>query len=95
MIRRFSAYAPPVIYGAWQEVAAHIGSVTYTITVAPVGDTLLMGEVMYFKGTGAGTQTVESIVQTATITTSDSVATVKVIFKGVPTGTAVDGTITP
>lgn len=91
----YQAYAPPMIWGPWVTVASHLGSVTYKITSEPVGDTVLECKIRYFKGPGGGTQVEERWVKDVTITTSDSVANVEVSFKGVPTGSKVEGTVSP
>jgi len=93
--RSFSAYAAPSIWGPWVTVASHIGSVTFTIETTPLGDTLLMSRVRYWKGAGGGSQVTEEFRDSTTITTSNSVANVEVSCKGVPTGSAVDGSVEP
>ena len=93
--RDFTGDAPPMIWGPDVTVASHIGSVTFTITYEAVGDTLVLGRVTYYKGAGAGSKVIEEFRDETTITTSDSVANVLCDFKGVPTGSAVTGTVTP
>jgi hypothetical protein len=93
--RNFTAYAPPMIWGPDTTVASHIGTVTFTITYEAVGDTLVMGRVTYYKGPDAGQLVTEEFRDETTITTSNSVANVVCNFKGIPTGSAVNGTVTP
>lgn len=93
--RTFAAYAAPMIWGPDTNVGSHIGSITFTITYEAVGDTLVMGRVTYYKGAGAGQLVTEEFRDETTITTSNSVANVICSFKGIPTGSAVNGTITP
>lgn len=84
-----------MLWGDWQEIASHIGSVTYDISYSPVGSTLVTAEVRYFSGEGGGTQVIEPFVDQVTITTANCVANVEVHFKGTPTGSAVTGSINP
>ena len=84
-----------MIWGPDTNVASHIGSVTFTITYDAVGDTLVMGRVTYYKGADAGQLVTEEFRDETTITTSNSVANVVCCFKGIPTGSAVNGTVTP
>jgi hypothetical protein len=93
--RTFAAYAAPMIWGPDANVGSHLGSVTFTITYEAVGDTLVMGRVTYYKGEGAGQLVTEEFRDETTITTSNSVANVICNFRGIPTGSAVNGTITP
>jgi len=90
----FTAYAAPMTWGPDVTVASHIGSFTYTITYEAVGDTLVMGRVSYYKGTGGGQKVYEEFKDSTTITTANAVANVVCDFKGVPTGSAVTGSVT-
>jgi len=94
-LRTFAAYAAPMIWGPDVVVASHIGSATFTISYEAVGDTLVMGRVTYYKGDDAGQKVTEEFRDETTITTSNSVANVVCDFKGIPTGSAVNGTVTP
>jgi hypothetical protein len=94
-MRIFESYAPPVVWGPWQVVASHAGSVNYEISVEPIGDTVIYGQVQYWKGNGGGNQVVEDFRESTNVSTSNSYANVEVRFKGIPTGTAVRGTIAP
>lgn len=93
--RSFVGYAPPLVWGPGVTVASHIGSVTYTIEYSAVGDTVVMGRVTYWKGSGGGRKVTEEFRDSTTITTSNSVATVDCEFKGLPTGSTVNGTCNP
>lgn len=93
--RNFIGYAGPLLWGPSVTVATHIGSVTYTIEYNAVGDTVVMGRVTYWKGSGAGRKVTEEFRDSTTITTSNSVATVECEFKGVPLGSTVEGTCNP
>jgi hypothetical protein len=88
---QFNAYAPPMVWGAWVRIDSHIGPSTYNISYEALGDTLVMGRVRYFKGSDGGTQVIEEFRDSTTITTSNSAANVEVSFKGVPTGSPVQG----
>lgn len=92
--RSFTAYAPPLVWGPGMTVASHIGAVTYRITYEAIGDTLVMGRVHYYKS-GSQDKVTEEFSSSTTITTSNSVGNVVVDFKGIPTGSAVNGTISP
>jgi hypothetical protein len=83
------------MWGAWQTIASHSSSVTYEISYEPVGDTVVVAQVQYWKGSGGGSQVVEDFSKETSITTSESIANVNVRFKGVVTGSAVDGEINP
>ena len=93
--RAFNGYAPPNFWGSWVTVASHIGSVSYRISYSAVGSTLVVAQVEYWKGSGGGSKVVEDFRDTTSITTSNSVANVRVRFKGVPLGSAVRGSISP
>ena len=93
MPRQYAAFAGPSIWGNWQEVADPLGVVTYNIAAQPVGDTVLRCRVRYFKTENQ--QTTEEWRDQTTITTGNAVAKVEVSFMGIPTGSAVDGTIDP
>ncbi|TBA03105.1 hypothetical protein [Rhizobium ruizarguesonis] len=94
-LRKLVGYAPPMVWGPEVTVASHIGSVTFNISYEAVGDTLVIGRVIYFKGEDSGKQVTEEFKDDTTITTSDSVANVRCQFKGIPTGSAVDITCDP
>lgn len=93
--RNFVAYAAPMTWGPDVTVASHLGSVTYKITYEAVGETLVIGRVIYYKGPGGGEKVTEEFRNETTITTSNSAANVVCDFKGVPTGSAVNGTVNP
>jgi hypothetical protein len=93
MSRDFHAYAGPSIWGDWVSVADHLGVVTYNITAEAVGNTVLRSRVRYFSAPDH--QVVDEFGDSVTITTGNVVASVEVSFKGVPLGSAVDGTIEP
>lgn len=92
-VETFNAYAPPMIYGPAVRVASHIGSVTYTITYSAIGNTLVEGQVTYYEGSGGGKKVTKTFYDSVTITTSNSVANVECAFKGIPLGSAVEGTV--
>lgn len=86
---QFDAYAPPLVYGPYEVIAEHIGSIHYSGSASPVGDTNLHGEVRYY---GEG-WVEEGFIGEFAFTTGNAVATVKTHFKGNPFGTAVNGQI--
>lgn len=93
--RAFNGYAPPNFWGAWQTIASHIGSVSYSISYTAIGDTLVMGQVRYYNAANGGQQVIEEFRDSTSITTSNSVANVEVRFRGTPLGSAVRGIINP
>lgn len=94
-VPQFHAYAPPDIWGMWTTISSHVGSVSYEISYSAVGNTLVVAQVRYWQGPGNGTQTVEDFRDDINVDTADCVGNVEVRFKGVPTGSAVDGSISP
>lgn len=93
--RAFVGYAAPNVWGPSVTVATHLGVVTYTIEYEAVGDTLVLGQVTYWKGPGAGRKVTEQFRDSTTITTANAVATVDCEFKGIPLGSTVNGTCVP
>ncbi len=88
----------PLVWGAWVSIASHAGSVTYTISYRPLGDTLVLAQVRYYAPYGdepGGRQVVKDFTETIRITTSNSYANIEVRFKGIVLGSAVEGTISP
>jgi hypothetical protein len=92
---QFNSYAPPLLWGPWEGIASHIGSVAYEISYKAVGSTLVTAEVRYFKGQGVGIQVIEGFTDETNVTTADCVANIEVRFTGTPTGSAVEGLIIP
>lgn len=90
--RLFAAYAGPLTWGPWVEVAAHGGVVTYKIDYSAVGSTLVHGAVNYYSSNGWRTDVFRNSI---TITTGNAWAVVKVCFHGNPFGSAVNGSINP
>jgi hypothetical protein len=92
----FNAYAPPGVYGAWYKIKSHMGVSIFTITAKPIGKTMLKGRVRYWKHSkGKDRQVVEEFIDDIEITTANVVGVIEVSFKGIPTGTAVSGSIRP
>ena len=85
----FSAYAGPLVFGPWVNVASHMGTATFSISAEPIGSTVLVGEVRYFATDGS--QRTESFTKSVSVRTGNSIANVEVRFKGVPLGSAVRG----
>lgn len=74
-------------------MADHLGEVTYRIDAVPVGDTVLRCRVRYYKA--VRNQVTEEWRDDVTIRTANVVASVEVSFMGLPTGSAVEGTVNP
>jgi multidrug efflux pump subunit AcrA (membrane-fusion protein) len=89
----YHAYAPPGVYGAWTQVATHLGAMHFSIDVAPVGSTVVQSEVVYVDRSGR--ITTRPFHGHIDIDTCNCVATVQVRCKGIPTGSAVTITCIP
>ena len=66
-----------------------------TIAYQAVGSSVVFGRVSYFKGPGDGQKVMEEFKDKTTITTANAVANVVCDFRGVPTGSTVNGTVKP
>ena len=91
MSKKFTAYAPPMMWGAWNNIQAHGGSINFKITYSPIGDALVMGKVRYFKSDG--NQIEQEFKDEISIKTANVWATIEVCFKGLTTGSTVEGEI--
>lgn len=89
----FNAYAAPSTWGPWVTVGSHLGEASFTINANAVGDTLLKCRVRYYKTSVS--QVIEEWLDNVTVNCGDCVANVEVSFMGIPTGSAVDGTVNP
>jgi hypothetical protein len=85
---RYKVWAPPNVFGDWYEVGAHTAARSFKITARPIGSTAIVGEVHYFAEDGR--ETIEPFTREIMIRTGNFVAPVKVRFKGIPLGTAVE-----
>jgi hypothetical protein len=92
-MRQYSAYAGPSTWGPWVKVAEHTAPITFDVTATPVGNTVLRCRVRYFRTDTQ--QATEEWRDNVRIHTGNCVAVVEVSFMGVPTGSAVDGTVDP
>jgi hypothetical protein len=86
----YNSWAPPLVYGDWLEIQAHIGDIWFTVYSAPTGETTLFSQVHYWASTGW--QTTTFFGQTS-FKTGNAVANISVRFYGTPSGTAVCGRI--
>lgn len=86
-------YAPPAVFGNWQTVSSHIGPMKYAITVEPIGDTKVFGEIRYYNKEGK--QVVKPFHDKVEIEVGNSIANVEVRLKGVPTGSSCKVFVTP
>ena len=96
MAKILNAYAPPLIWGAEIIIENHLGSISRSISYEPLGDTLVMGRVKYFKeetGNPAGKYVEVEFKDEITVKTSNSVASIKCDFKGIVLGSAVTVTV--
>jgi hypothetical protein len=92
-LARTPVYAAPNVFGPWETVANHGGSITFTISVEPIGDTVVTGEVRYYGENNS--RVVEGFFQKTTITTSNSYGIVEVRLKGTPSGASCWVDVTP
>jgi hypothetical protein len=87
----FTGYATPLAFGPWVTAIGGLGyAASVRIDVQPVGDTVIFGEVKFFNE--AGVKETIQFQGTALFKTGDSLQNIDVRFKGVPTGSGVDGT---
>ena len=91
MSKTFTAYAPPIVWGLWTTIQSHGGPIAFKITYSPIGDTMVMGKVRYYKEVGKLTE--EEFKDEVTIKTANVWANIDVCFKGVPLGSTVEGEI--
>lgn len=86
----FTAYAPPNIFGPWVTAIDGLGyDAAVRIDVEPQGSTTIFGEVQFANETGQ--QTVMPFQGIALFKTCNCLQDIKVRLKGVPLGSAVDG----
>jgi len=86
MMERKQVYAGPMMFSSWHVVASHIGSLSYSFTVTPIGDTVVVGQIRYFKA--EHDQVVEDFQETIEIQTGNVVANVEMRLKGAPSGSS-------
>ena len=92
-MRLYHAYAGPSTWGPWVTIGSHLGIASFKITAEVVGDTLLKCRVRYYNT--ATSQVTEEWLDEVTVSCGNCVANVEVCFKGIPTGSAVNGTVNP
>jgi len=80
-------YAPPMVFGPWVTVASHGGAVRVHIRVEPLGDTVVTGQVRYFRAIDK-TQVTVDFSREVEVTTANVWANVEVRLRGIPTGSA-------
>lgn len=86
----YDAYAPPMTWGAWKYLTSYFGpgSISFSVSASPVGDTSLSSQVRYDG------QTIVPFGSSITFSTpSGEAGSIYVRFKGTPYGTAVNGQI--
>ena len=83
---RHQVWAGPMVFGNWVAVANHLGSADFTITVEPIGDTVVVGQVRYFDRQNQ--HVTEDFNGEVSISTGNSVATVEVRLKGGVSGSS-------
>lgn len=85
-LRRHQIYAPPLKYGLWREVIGHIGRASFKISVKPIGNTDILGQVRFFDEENK--RIIEDFGKSVRIRTGNSVAAVEVRLKGNPLGSS-------
>jgi hypothetical protein len=90
--RLFTAWAAPLSWGPWVQVAAHGGAATFDIAYEVIGDTLVLGTVNYYSPSGWRTEVFRDSVS---IQTGDAWAAVNVCFQGNPLGSTIRGQVDP
>ena len=76
--RDFTYNAPPAVFGPWQTVNAYNVATTVTITYAPLGSTMVVGEVDFFGPDG--NETVQPLFSGVPFRTGPGLAAVQVRF---------------
>ncbi|WP_303984805.1 hypothetical protein [Niallia circulans] len=93
MVRQFVAQAGPNMWGVWYTIGSHVGTVSYDISYRGISEaTKVYGKVRYFSNSGKKEQ---EFIDSVTILCGNAVDNVEVCFMGIPTGSAVEGTIVP
>ena len=82
--QRHQIYAPPMFYGPWRTVKSHGGKVWVEVAVSPIGDTMVAGEIRYWKTDGE--RVVKPFHGETAVRTGNVWGDVEVRLKGVPTG---------
>lgn len=91
MSKQFTAYAPPMMWGAWTTIQSHGGSITFNIKYSVIGDTSVFGKVKYYKTPDLLTE--QEFKDEVSITTANVWGNIEVCFKGVVLGSTVEGSI--
>lgn len=87
----FTAYAPPAVFGPWTTAIDGLGyAASIRIAASPLGETTVFGEAKFWNE--AGIETVQPFQGAALIRTCNCLQNILVRFKGVPLGSAVEGT---
>ena len=89
-IKGFTAYAPPSIWSAWTVIYNSSGEGSVEIKAEAIGDTHFIGQIEYY---GPGGKKVVNFNSSRRITFGNSFANVRVRFKGLPTGTTINGSV--
>ncbi len=91
MSKAFTAWAAPMMWGPWTTIQSHGGVINFKITYSAIGDTMVMGKVKYYKEQGHTSE--EEFKDSTSIKTAVVWANIEVCFKGIPTGSTVEGEI--
>lgn len=83
---RHQVWAAPLTFGPWAVIANHLNSVTFEVTVTPIGDTMVTGELRYWNKNNE--KVIVSFKDSQKITTGNSIGNVEVRLKGTPLGSS-------
>jgi hypothetical protein len=92
----YDLYAPPNAYGKVQNLRAHLGKASYSVTLEPAGNspTKVVAQVEYVDAKGKSVKR-EFATGEFTFEVGDFVGQPKIRLKGVLTGSAVKVTVKP
>jgi hypothetical protein len=87
------AQALPNTFGPQVDVVSHLGSVAVSLSAKPLGKTTIVGEIEYWASPEDKETTKKQFYGDIQIRTGKVVGVVKVRFKGIPLGSAVEVTV--
>ena len=88
--KRFSAYAPPMVWSPKINVASHLGSTSYTIKTKIMGNTQVQSWAKFYN---RGWQNKYFYDSSINLTTGNAAASVYMSYKGNPLESAIQGTV--
>ncbi|AUI88462.1 hypothetical protein BS333_19250 [Vibrio azureus] len=88
--KRFSSYAPPMVWSPQISVASHVGSTRYTIKTKIIGNTQVQSWARFYN---RGWQNRYFYSSSTSFTTGEAAASVFMSYKGKPLGSAIQGSV--